>query len=232
MLELVNVFAGYGTSTVLHGVSLHVSAGEVVGLLGRNGAGKTTTLKSVLGLVRASSGSVKFEDHEISRWPAHEIPRLGIGYVPQGKRIFPHLTVAENLFIGWTKTSVERPQLDQVLQSFPQLKTRLGQRAGTLSGGEQQMVAIARALLMQSKLVLLDEPTEGLMLSLVREVERLVGEMREKQLGMLLAEQRLDTALRLCDRVYVLEKGAIVWEGSPQEGNVENLKKHLEIRVD
>ncbi|OGF53674.1 MAG: hypothetical protein A2Z21_01260 [Candidatus Fraserbacteria bacterium RBG_16_55_9] len=231
MLELVNVYAGYGTGVVLHGISLRVKPGEVVGLLGRNGAGKTTTLKSVLGLARAYSGSVKFEAREISRWPAHEIPRLGIGYVPQGRRVFPQLTVKENLLIGWMKASIYHSRLDQVLGSFPPLIDRLDQRAGTLSGGEQQMVAIARALLMQPKMMLLDEPTEGLMLSLVREVERLVRAMKEQQLGVLLAEQRLDTALRLCDRIYGLEKGTVVWEGTPND-DVDDLRKHLEIRME
>jgi len=229
MLELANVYADYGSGTVLQGVSLKVAAGEVVGLLGRNGAGKTTTLKSILGLVNIRSGSVRFEDHEISHRSPHEIPRLGIGYIPQGRRVFPHLTVRDNLLIAWTKSPIRRSQLDHVLQSFPQLRDRLEQRAGTLSGGEQQMVAIARALLMNPKLVLLDEPTEGLMPALLREVERLVLEMRVQKRGLLLAEQRLDTALRLCDRIHVLEKGAIVWAGVPSEGGAEELKKYLAL---
>ncbi len=226
MLELLDIRAGYGTGVVLQGVSLRVGAGEVVGLLGRNGAGKTTTLKSILGLVRLQSGSVRFLNQEISQRPAHQIPRLGIGYVPQGRRVFPQLTVAENLLIAWREARIDRSQLEQILQSFPQLKDRLAQRAGTLSGGEQQMLAIARALLMQPKLVLLDEPTEGLMPALVREVERLLRALRENRMGVLLAEQRMDMALRLCDRVYVLEKGKIVWEGAPGEG----LQKYLGIQ--
>ena len=225
MLELSTVRAGYGAGVVLCGVSLRVEGSEVVGLLGRNGAGKTTTLKTILGLVPVHSGFVSFENEKISSKPAQKIPRLGIGYVPQGQRVFPQLTVRENLLIGWRKTPPS--QLDLALQSFPQLRDRLDQRAGTLSGGEQQMLAIARALLRKPKLVLLDEPTEGLMPALVREVERLVREMKERSMGVLLAEQRLDTVLRLCDRIYVLEKGAIVWEGSPSEKNEEDLKAYL-----
>lgn len=231
MLELVNVHAGYGAGRVIAGLSLRVGAGEVIGLLGRNGAGKTTTLKSILGVVRVQSGSVRFADREISRWPAYKIPRLGIGYVPQGRRVFPQLTVRENLQIGWTKATIDRSRLAQILKSFPQIRQHLDQRAGTLSGGEQQMVAIARALVMQPKLILLDEPTEGLMPTLVQEVERLVRHMRDEQLGVLLAEQRLDTALRVCDRIYVLEKGSIVWEGTPSESAVGDLKRRLELRL-
>jgi branched-chain amino acid transport system ATP-binding protein len=229
MLELMGVHASYGTGAVLRGVSLRVSRGEVVGLLGRNGAGKTTTLKSVLGLVRVHSGSVRFEDRELSRWPAHEIARLGIGYIPQSRRVFPQLSVHENLLVGWRRAPIDRSQLEKVLQSFPQLWDRLDQRAGTLSGGEQQMLAIARALLMESKLVLLDEPTEGLMPSLVGEVERLVREMATRGLGVLLAEQRLDTALRLCQRIYVLEKGVVVWEGAADPEGEEHVKRHLRV---
>ncbi len=232
MLELADVYAGYGTGRVIQGISLRVGAGEVIGLLGRNGAGKTTTLKSILGVVRVQSGSVRFADREISRWPAHKIPRLGIGYVPQGRRVFPQLTVKENLLIGWTKIPLERSRLDQILKSFPQIREHLDQRAGTLSGGEQQMVAIARALVMQPRLVLLDEPTEGLMPTLVQEVERLVRDMRDEPLGVLLAEQRLDTTLRVCDRIYVLEKGSIVWEGTPSESAVGDLRRHLELRLE
>lgn len=232
MLTLANVYVGYGTGRVIQGISLGVGAGEVVGLLGRNGAGKTTTLKSVLGVVRVQSGSVRFANREISRWPAHKIPRLGIGYVPQGRRVFPQLTVRENLLIGWTRVAIDRSQLDQILKSFPQIREHLDQRAGTLSGGEQQMVAIARALLMRPRLILLDEPTEGLMPTLVQEVERLVRDMRDGQLAVLLAEQRLETALRVCDRIYVLEKGSIVWEGTPSESAVGDLRRRLELRLE
>jgi len=221
MLEIAELYAGYGSSIVLQGVSLKVARGEVVGLLGRNGVGKTTTLKSILGLAKVHSGSVRFEGRELTKLPAYRIPKLGIGYVPQGRRVFPFLTVRENLLIGGGE------DLELVLSSFPQLAERLAQRAGTLSGGEQQMLAIARALIMEPKLILLDEPTEGLMPQLVSRVEELIEEMRRRRQGVLLAEQRLETALKLCDRLYVMEKGRLAWEGSPKEIGTAELKRHL-----
>jgi branched-chain amino acid transport system ATP-binding protein len=231
MLELSKLYAGYGSSVVLQGISLKVERGEVVGLLGRNGVGKTTTLKSILGLARVHSGAVSFDGLELTRLPAYEIPKLGIGYVPQGRRVFPHLTVRENLLIGVREGSGGR-DLEGILSSFPQLAERLAQRAGTLSGGEQQMLAIARALLMEPKLILLDEPTEGLMPSLVSRVEELIEEMRKRGLGVLLTEQRLETALKLCDRLYIMEKGRLIWEGSPKELGADELKRHLGIKLE
>ncbi len=229
MLELSDVRAGYNAGDVLQGVSLCVEAGEVVGLLGRNGMGKTTTLKSVLRLVSVRAGSVRFREREISRLTPYHIPRLGIGYVPQDRKVFPQLSVQENLPIGWTSEPLTTERLRHVLRMFPQLEERLDQRAGTLSGGEQQMLAIARALLMEPALILLDEPTEGLMPTLVARVEELVCEMKERGLGVLLAEQRLETALRVCDRLYVLEKGRVVWEGSVVDADVEVIKRALGV---
>jgi branched-chain amino acid transport system ATP-binding protein len=230
LLELKDVHAGYEAGPVLHGISLSVREGEVVGLLGRNGMGKSTTLKSVLGLVHVLTGSIRFEGREISRWPAYDIPRLGIGYVPQGRRVFPELSVRENLLVGLSARRDRvraHSQLEGVLKTFPQLEERLDQRAGTLSGGEQQMLAIARALLREPKLMLLDEPTEGLMPALVARTEQLIAEMKAQGLGVLLAEQRLETALRVCDHLYVLEKGHVVWEGSTAEATYDVLKRHL-----
>jgi len=232
MLQISKLYAGYGSSVVLQGISLKVRQGEVVALLGRNGVGKTTTLKSILGLVRINSGSVRFEGRELSKLPAYEIPRLGIGYVPQGRRVFPQLSVKENLHIGWREAAIGHERLKQVLDSFPQLGERLDRRAGTLSGGEQQMLAISRALLMGRKMILLDEPTEGLMPSLVAKVERLIEEMRTQELGVLLAEQRLETVLKLCDRLYLMEKGKIIWEGTPEESRLEDLKVYLGVRLE
>lgn len=232
MLRISKLYAGYGPSDVLQGISLRVEAGEVVGLLGRNGVGKTTTLKSILGLVHMHSGSVRFEERELSKLSAYEIPRLGIGYVPQGRRVFPQLSVRENLLIGCRRDTDTYEELKRVLSAFPQLADRLDQRAGTLSGGEQQMLAIARALLMKPKLILLDEPTEGLMPSLVSRVEQLIEEMRARKLGVLLAEQRLETALKLCDRLYVMEKGKIIWEGTSEESRLEDLKVYLGVRLE
>lgn len=224
LLCVEGLHAGYGSAIVLQGISLRVGAGEVVGLLGRNGMGKTTALKSILGLVRILRGSIRFRGHELTRRPAHAIPRLGIGYVPQGRRVFPELSVRENLLLGLRDRSGRRagrpesaPEWERVLGLFPTLRERLRQRAGTLSGGEQQMLAIARALLRRPQLLLLDEPTEGLMPQLVARTEELLLELKAQGLGLLVAEQRLETALRVCDRLYVLEKGQIVWEGAAEE---------------
>jgi branched-chain amino acid transport system ATP-binding protein len=232
MLELKDVRAGYAAGDVLQGVSLRVAAGEVVGLLGRNGMGKTTILKSVLGLAGVRAGSVRFRGRELSRLAPYQIPRLGIGYVPQDRKVFPQLGVRENLTIGWRRAPLTSERLQEILQMFPQLEERLDQRAGTLSGGEQQMLAIARALLMEPALILLDEPTEGLMPVLVARMEQLIHEMKEQGLGILLAEQRLETALRVCDRVYVLEKGRVVWEGAVSEGDLPTLRRHLGLGLE
>ena len=205
-----------------------------MGLLGRNGMGKTTALKSVLGLVRVFHGSIRFRGRELTRRPAHTIPGLGIGYVPQGLRVFPELSVRENLLLGLRgRGRAGRPEAapgwERVLGLFPALRERLQQRAGTLSGGEQQMLAIARALLGRPKLLLLDEPTEGLMPPLVARTEELLLELKAQGLGLLVAEQRLETALRVCDRLYVLEKGRIVWEGAATGENESRVRRALEL---
>lgn len=226
LLRIEGLYAGYGSARVLQGISLVVGAGEVVGLLGRNGMGKTTTLKSVLGLVRIFRGSVRLQGRELTRRPPHTIPPLGVGYVPQGRRVFPELSVRENLTLGPSPPAPEE-ELDRVLGLFPALRERLSQRAGTLSGGEQQMLALARALLGRPKLLLLDEPTEGLMPPLVARTEELLLELKAQGLGLLVAEQRLESALRTCDRLYVLEKGQIVWEGSVEEARVQERDRLL-----
>jgi len=234
LLRLEGVYAGYGSAAVLRGVSLSVGQGEVVGLLGRNGMGKSTTLKSVLGLVRVFRGSIRLGGRELTGRPAHAIPTLGIGYVPQGRRVFPELSVHENLVLGLRgrgrgRQASPEPEWNRVWELFPALRDRLRQRAGTLSGGEQQMLAIARALLGRPKLLLLDEPTEGLMPRLVARTEELLLELKAQGLGLLIAEQHLETALRVCDRLYVLEKGQIVWEGAATEGNERQIRRALEI---
>lgn len=230
MLELQDVVAGYGSGTVLQSVSLEIGAGEIVGLLGRNGAGKTTAIRTILGLTRVTVGSVRFEGHDLTSMTPYRIPRLGIGVVPQEGRVFPELSVVENLSIGWMRGPLDTERLERVLESFPRLKARSGQRAGTLSGGEQQMLAIARALLMDPKLVLLDEPTEGLMPALVREIEGHIRGMKASGCGVLLAEQRVDMAIGICDRIVVLEKGRIVWTGTSEEGKTTDLGRYLGIR--
>jgi len=219
MLDVRDLHAHYGRVHVLRGVSMRVEEGESVALLGRNGVGKTTTLKTIMGLVPPTGGSVRFDDIEVSRLAPHRVPGAGIGYVPQGRGIFPHLTVAENLLIGLAKTPPAHIT-DYVFTRFPKLKERLKQAGGTLSGGEQQMLAIARCLVMQPKLILMDEPTEGIMPILVKEIRREIAAVRETGVSILLVEQNIKTALRLCTRVYLMEKGVIVHEA--EAGHLKN----------
>ncbi len=214
MLQLSEVHTYYGDSHILHGVSLRLEAGEAVGLLGRNGAGKTTAIRSIVGFTPPRTGSIRFLDQELVGRPAHKIARLGIGLVPQGRRVFPDLTVRENLLLaarerpgGWT--------LGRALDRFPRLRERQRQLAGTLSGGEQQMVAIARALMTNPRLLLMDEPSEGLAPMIVREIGAIIAELKAEKLSFMLVEQNLALALDSVDRVYVMNKGAIVFEGTP-----------------
>jgi branched-chain amino acid transport system ATP-binding protein len=217
MLALSGVQAQYGKSRVLHGVTLDVREREIAVLVGRNGVGKTTTLDAILGLVDVTAGNVRFEGQQVSGRPPHEIPRRGIGYVPQGRRIFPELTVRENLEIGCVQGALDRRVLERVFGYFPRLEERLWQPGGTLSGGEQQMLAIGRALLGKPRLLLLDEPTEGLMPSLVTLVEETVRRLREEGVTILLVEQNLTTALAVADRVHIMEKGEVRVTATPAE---------------
>jgi branched-chain amino acid transport system ATP-binding protein len=210
-LELEVVEAGYGPSRVLHGVSLTARAGEVVSLLGRNGAGKSTTLKAIVGLVAVTGGSIRFEGRDITRRPTHEISRLGVGYVPEDRRIFADLTVAENLTVGtkghgaWTTA--------QVYRFFPKLAELAGRRAGSLSGGEQQMLTVARTLMGNPRVLLLDEPSEGLAPVIVRALGEQIAALKREGLTILLSEQNLRFAARLADRAYIIEKGEIRFDG-------------------
>jgi branched-chain amino acid transport system ATP-binding protein len=217
MLVLDRLQAQYGKSRVLHGVSLEVGEREIAVIVGRNGVGKTTTLEAVLGLVEVTGGEVRFQGERISGLTPYRIPRRGIGYVPQGRRIFPELTVGQNLTIGCVRGSLDRAALARALEYFPRLRERLGQPGGTLSGGEQQMLAIGRALVGRPRLLLLDEPTEGLMPSLVALVEETIRRLREEGTTILLVEQNLNTALALADRVYVMEKGEIRLTAAPAQ---------------
>jgi branched-chain amino acid transport system ATP-binding protein len=187
----------------------------VLGLLGRNGAGKTTTLRTVMGLLRARSGSITLDAADLQRLPADEIPRRGVAYVPQGRRLFPDLTVAENLRIGLLVRGGGDDTLGPVLDLFPVLRERLGQRAGTLSGGEQQMLATARALCARPVLLLMDEPTEGLMPLLVDRLLATVTALRARGVGILLVEQKVDAVLRVADRVALIDNGRIVHQATP-----------------
>ena len=214
MLTIEGVTAEIGKVPVLRGVSLTVGAGETVALLGRNGAGKTSTLRATLGLLKRSAGRVTYLDQDLGLLPPHKLASLGVGYVPQGRGIFPLLTVEENLYLGLAGNPVSA-LTDDVFGRFPRLKERLGQAAGTLSGGEQQMLAIARCLLMQPKLIMLDEPTEGIMPKLVAQIRHEIADIAKRGIAVLLVEQNLRTALKLASRVYLMERGQIVHESTP-----------------
>jgi branched-chain amino acid transport system ATP-binding protein len=232
MIELRDLNAHYGKVHVLRGVNLNIQPGEAVALLGRNGVGKTTTLKTIMGLVPPTGGTVTFNGQEISSMQPHQVPGTGIGYVPQGRGIFPILSVEENLFIGVYKRP---PQsiIDYIFDRFPRLHERLKQPGGTLSGGEQQMLAIARCLVMQPKLIILDEPTEGIMPILVKEIRREIESVRETGVSILLVEQNIKTALRLCTRVYLMEKGQVVHEATAEDlkNDKDTLHRYLGVDV-
>lgn len=207
MLELDHIQSGYGPVQVLYDLSLTARAGEVLCLLGRNGAGKTTALKSIMGLLPLSGGRVILDGEELSAMPAHEVPRQGVGYVPQGRRLFTELTVAENIEIGLMTRGKGKDVRERVLEMYPRLRERLHQRAETLSGGEQQMLATARALCLEPKVLLLDEPTEGLQPSMIALIQDTVREMRAQGVAVILVEQRIEAVLSIADRVAFIENG-------------------------
>jgi branched-chain amino acid transport system ATP-binding protein len=211
MLEALGVDAGYGRAQVLFRVALHVAAGEVVALLGRNGAGKSTTLKTVMGLIRRSAGEVRFGGRRIDGLEPHEVARLGLGYVPEERRIFSDLTVAENLEVGRQPPRGDAPAWSdaRLLALFPALGPMLERRAGSLSGGEQQMLCIARTLAGHPRAILLDEPSEGLAPVVVDQVAKSILELKAAGVAVLLAEQSRAFARRVADRSYTLEKGRI-----------------------
>ncbi len=206
-LTIAGLDCSYGEVPVLHGIGLELRDGEVLCLLGRNGAGKTTLLKAIMGLVPARSGSIMLGDRDLTRLPAHEVPRAGVAYVPQGRRLFAELTVAENIEIGLMTRNKSAQTRDSVLDLFPVLRERLKQRSGTLSGGEQQMLAMARALCLEPEVLLLDEPTEGLMPSMIAKIRETVGQLRERGVSTILVEQRVDAVLSVADRVTFIENG-------------------------
>ncbi len=216
MLTVEDLNAHYGKSHVLQGVNLVVNEGESVALLGRNGVGKTTTLETIMGLVRPSGGSVVFKDVRIDKVTPHKIPGLGLGLVPQGRRIFPNLTVYENLCLG-LPGHPPAEDLAYIFERFPRLKERLKQRGGTLSGGELQMLALARCLVMKPRLLLLDEPTEGLAPLLVAMIRNEIREINKTGVSILLVEQNVRTALSVCKRIYIMEKGVVTYEGTSQD---------------
>lgn len=224
VLVLDNVDAGYGEVQVLRGMSLTLRRGEVLCMLGLNGAGKTTTLKTIMGLVRASAGSIRLGDRELAGLPAHEVPRAGVAYVPQGRRLFSELTVAENIEIGLMTRNHGEATRESVLELFPVLRERLKQRSGTLSGGEQQMLAMARALCVEPEVLLLDEPTEGLMPSMIARIRDTVAMLRERGVSTVLVEQRVDAVLPVADRVAFIENGR-----NRETLDVEKLRENPEL---
>jgi branched-chain amino acid transport system ATP-binding protein len=217
MLQLKDITGAYGPVKAVNEVSLAVAAGEILGLMGRNGAGKTTLLKTIMGLVPKRSGSLLLDGQEIINLPAHAIPRRGIAYVPQGRRLFSELTVAENLRMGLLVKDAPQSEAEKVLDLFPILRERLSQAAGTLSGGEQQMLAVARALCAQPKVLLLDEPSEGLIPAVTHRILDTVAALRERGVAILLVEQQVKSALRICDRIALIENGTIQHEASARE---------------
>jgi branched-chain amino acid transport system ATP-binding protein len=216
MLEVERIDSFYGETQVLFDVSLKVGAREVVALLGASGAGKTTTLRSVLGLTRARRGTIRFDGADITRMPTHEIARAGIGWVPDDRRIFPTLTVERNLAIAHKKSRFREWRLGEIFEIFSALEYLMPRECENLSGGEMQMVALARALLGAPGLVLLDEPSQGLAPKIVQDVMSTIQRMREEGLSVLLVEQHARNALKVSDRVYVLDLGRIVYEGPSQ----------------
>ncbi|HZO01761.1 MAG TPA: ABC transporter ATP-binding protein [Burkholderiales bacterium] len=213
MIELRKINSFYGLGHILHDLSLSVAEGEVVALLGRNGAGKTTTLRSITGLTPPRSGEIRYKGRDIAGFGAHQVSRLGIALVPETRDIFSYLTARENLAIA--RRAASRWQLETVLERFPSLKERLNNKGRQLSGGEQQMLAIARALLTGPDLLLLDEPSQGLAPLVVNAVMTTIQQLKQERVSMLLVEQNAEMALRLADRVYVIDHGTVVFEGTP-----------------
>jgi branched-chain amino acid transport system ATP-binding protein len=213
ILDVRNIDTFYGLGHILHGLSLSVAEGEVVALLGRNGAGKTTTLRSISGLTPPRSGEVRYQGRNIAGLKPNQVSRLGIALVPETRDIFSFLTARENLAIA--QRSGSRWQIDTVLERFPGLKERMAHKGRELSGGEQQMLAIARALLTGPELLLLDEPSQGLAPLVVNAVMNTIEELKKERVSMLLVEQNAEMALRLADRVYVIDHGTVVFEGTP-----------------
>jgi branched-chain amino acid transport system ATP-binding protein len=228
LLEIKDLNSFYEESHVLRGISLEVDQGEIVSLLGRNGVGKTSTLKSIIGLLAPRSGQVLFKGRELSGMSPHEIANLGVGYVPEDRRIFPRLTVRENLLMGIKPGQKQRENgwsVEKIYAYFPSLKARDKQKGAYLSGGEQQMLTIGRTLMGEPEILLLDEPTEGLAPLIVETLEQVVTDVHNHGVAILLVEQNMRVVLRLAKRIYVISKGKIVFQGSG-----EDLKEAREIR--
>ncbi len=231
MLRVNGVVTDYGHVRVLRDFSLGLDAGEVVALLGRNGAGKTTVLKTIMRLVRPKRGSIELDGVELTGIPAHHVPKQGIAYVPQGRRLFGDLTVAENLRIGQMVRDTGRDTVDWTLSLFPILIERMAQPSKDLSGGEQQMLAVARALCAEPKVLLMDEPTEGLMPSMIRKMIDTMAVLRDRNVAVLLVEQKVEVALAVADRVAFLDNGTITQTATPDELHADPgpLHRHLGV---
>jgi branched-chain amino acid transport system ATP-binding protein len=226
IVAVEDIHTYYGKSHILHGVSLEVGRGEVVGLLGRNGVGKSTTLKTIMGLVHPDRGTVRLAGTPITGLPAHKLARLGIGYVPEDRRIFRLLTVMENLRTGLDRHGVPETRkqelLDKVFAYFPVLAERRRQAGGTLSGGEQQMLAIARAMMLEPQIILLDEPTEGLMPRMVSQIRQIIDVLHQDGVAILLVEQNVPLTLEASRRVYIMEKGVVRHHAAASELKVDD----------
>ncbi len=235
MLAVNGLHVYYGQSRIIDNVDLAVAPGEVVCLMGRNGVGKTTMLKAIMGILKAKQGTIRYEGQEITHLPPHKRAAAGLGYVPQGRGIFPHLTVYENLLMGFEALSGKArsgsPEaLEEVYTIFPVLKQMGGRVAGTLSGGQQQQLAIGRVLVRKPRLLLLDEPTEGIQPNIVEEIEELIRSLRDQgQIAILLIEQFLDFALGIADTCYVMQKGVIVSHGKANELSPDIIREHLSV---
>lgn len=232
LVRLEDVHTYYGKSHILQGVSLEIAEGEIVGLLGRNGVGKTTTLNTVMGFIKPRSGRLIFKDTDFTAYPSHKIARMGIGYVPQGRHLFPKMTVLENLKTGMLYAS-DSDGLDRVFDLFPNLKKLLDQQAGSLSGGEQQAVAISRAILKNPRILLLDEPTTGLMPLFVNSLLDIVRRLNEKGMTILLVEEKVPFVLSLSHRIYFMVKGRVEHEARKEDlaGKTDTFLQYLGVHV-
>ena len=233
MLLVESLSVAYGQSRVLFDITMDVQDGQVVCLMGRNGVGKTTLLKSIMGLLKPRSGKVSFFDQNLTNWPPHKRARSGIGYVPQGRLIFPFLSVHENLLMGLESkrnNGSSSDDIEEMYSLFPALKVNPSKNAGTLSGGQQQQLAFARAMICRPRLLLLDEPTEGLQPSIVQEIEDLIISLRERRdTSILLVEQSLDFALSVADHCFLMEKGEIVLEGPTNSLDHNMMRDYLAV---
>ncbi|MEM9319147.1 MAG: ABC transporter ATP-binding protein [Pseudomonadota bacterium] len=231
MLKVEGIHAGYGKVKVLYGIDLEARPGEILCILGRNGAGKTTIMKSIMRLLPLSQGRITLDGTDISALPAHQIPKQRIGYVPQGRRLFPELTVAENIEMGMMPCKSGRDTRAWVLEMFPRLSERLGQQAGTLSGGEQQMLATARALCIRPQVLLLDEPTEGLQPSMIELIRNVIVQMKSEGMAVLLVEQRIDAILAIADQVAFINSGKNLETLSAEALRADPQKLHTYLGV-